>query len=214
MIYNFKDFVTKIDENVNSAEFLNKFGLTEEEDATAADAPVEDAPEDAPVADDAADLEAFKKEHLDVMFNELSSDDFDAFYSSEFKEWKEMEDGEEKEAKKEEILTKIKDMFQLGEKEEAPAEDEPVAEEPVEENAQADIEAKAAAAVETELNAIDEEDPDPTKLGEILDKVEGFLLKGGLPKNLQRFQRKLAKMFRKHPMQQKYKHLSMECPKW
>jgi hypothetical protein len=138
MIYNFKDFVTKVDENVNSAEFLNKFGLTEEEDAAAADAPVEDAPEeDAPVADEAADLEAFKKEHLDVMFNELSSDDFDAFYSSEFKEWKEMEDGEDKEAKKEEILTKIKDMFQLGEEEkeeapeedEAPAEDEPAAEE-------------------------------------------------------------------------------------
>jgi hypothetical protein len=139
MIYNFKDFVTKVDENVNSAEFLNKFGLTEEEDATAADAPVEDAPEeDAPVADEAADLEAFKKEHLDVMFNELSSDDFDSFYSSEFKEWKEMEDGEDKEAKKEEILTKIKDMFQLGEEEkeeeapaeeDAPAEDEPAAEE-------------------------------------------------------------------------------------
>lgn len=138
MIYNFKDFVTKVDENVNSAEFLNKFGLTEEEDAAAADAPVEDAPEeDAPVADEAADLEAFKKEHLDVMFNELSSDDFDSFYSSEFKEWKEMEDGEDKEAKKEEILTKIKDMFKLGEEKEeapaedadAPAEDEPAAEE-------------------------------------------------------------------------------------
>ena len=110
MIYNFKDFVTKVDENVNSNEFLNKFGLTEEE----------------------ADLEAFKKEHLDVMFNELSSDDFDSFYSSEFKEWKEMEDGEEKEAKKEEILTKIKDMFQLGEEEteEAPEEGEEPAEEP------------------------------------------------------------------------------------
>ena len=137
MIYNFKDFVTKVDENVNSAEFLNNFGLTEEEDAAAADAPVEDAPvEDAP-AEDGADLEAFKKEHLDVMFNELSSDDFDSFYSSEFKEWKEMEDGEDKEAKKEEILTKIKDMFKLGEEEkeeapeedEAPAEDEPAAEE-------------------------------------------------------------------------------------
>ena len=139
MIYNFKDFVTKVDENVNSAEFLNNFGLTEEEDAAAADAPVEDAPEeDAPVADEAADLEAFKKEHLDVMFNELSSDDFDSFYSSEFKEWKEMEDGEEKEAKKEEILNKIKDMFQLSteEKEEAPAEDEDApADEPAAEEA-------------------------------------------------------------------------------
>jgi len=136
MIYNFKDFVTKVDENVNSAEFLNKFGLTEEEDATAADAPVEETPnEDA--ADDAADLEAFKKEHLDVMFNELSSDDFDSFYSSEFKEWKEMEDGEDKEAKKEEILNKIKDMFKLGEdKEEAPAEDEvPAEDEPAAEEA-------------------------------------------------------------------------------
>jgi len=127
MIYNFKDFVTKVDENVNSSEFLNKFGLTEEEDAAAADAPVDDAAakEEAP-AKDGADLEAFKKEHLNVMFNELSSDDFDSFYSSEFKEYKEMEDGEEKEAKKEEILTKIKEMFQLGEeaKEEAPAKDE------------------------------------------------------------------------------------------
>ena len=99
MIYNFKDFVTKVDENVNSAEFLNNFGLTEEEDAAAADAPVEEAPvEEAP--EEGADLEAFKKEHLDVMFNELSSDDFDSFYSSEFKEWKDMEDGEDKEAKK------------------------------------------------------------------------------------------------------------------
>lgn len=140
MIYNFKDFVTKVDENVNSSEFLNKFGLTEEEDAAAADAPVADdaeAKEEAP-AEDAADLEAFKKEHLDVMFNELSSDDFDSFYSTEFKEYKEMEDGEEKEAKKEEIINKIKDMFQLGEEakeeapaegDEAPAEDAPAAEE-------------------------------------------------------------------------------------
>jgi hypothetical protein len=140
MIYNFKDFVTKVDENVNSAEFLNKFGLTEEEDAAAADAPVEDdmPKEDAPAADDAAaDLEAFKKEHLDVMFNELSSDDFDSFYSSEFKEWKDMEDGEEKEAKKEEILNKIKDMFQLGEeeKEEAKEEEAPIEEEPAAEEA-------------------------------------------------------------------------------
>ena len=128
MIYNFKDFVTKVDENVNSAEFLNKFGLTEEEDAAAADAPVEDADakEEAPAAD-AADLEAFKKEHLDVMFNELSSDDFDSFYSTEFKEWKDMEDGEEKEAKKEEILTKIKDMFKLGEEEKEEATDDEAA---------------------------------------------------------------------------------------
>ena len=136
MIYNFKDFVTKVDENVNSDEFLNKFGLTEEEDTAEADAPVEEAPvEEAP--EEGADLEAFKKEHLDVMFNELSSDDFDSFYSSEFKEWKEMEDGEEKEAKKEEILTKIKDMFKLGEeeKEEAPAEDAPVEDEPAAEEA-------------------------------------------------------------------------------
>ena len=102
MIYNFKDFVTKVDENVNSDEFLNKFGLTEDEEATEADAPVEDAPEEeAEPAEENADLEAFKKEHLDVMFNELSSDDFDSFYSSDFKEFKEMEDGEEKEAKKE-----------------------------------------------------------------------------------------------------------------
>ena len=139
MIYNFKDFVTKVDENVNSDEFLNKFGLTEEEDAAAADAPVEDdmpKEDEAPSEDEA--LEAFKKEHLDVMFNELSSDDFDSFYSSEFKEWKEMEDGEEKEAKKEEILNKIKDMFQLSteEKEETPAEDEDApAEEPAAEEA-------------------------------------------------------------------------------
>lgn len=138
MIYNFKDFVTKVDENVNSDEFLTNFGLTEEEDAAEADAPVEDEPATDAPAEDGADLEAFKKEHLDVMFNELSSDDFDSFYSSEFKEWKDMEDGEEKEAKKEEILTKIKDMFQLGEdekEEEAPeegdeaAEEEPAAEE-------------------------------------------------------------------------------------
>jgi hypothetical protein len=140
MIYNFKDFVTKVDENVNSAEFLNNFGLTEEEDAAAADAPVEDdmpKEDEAPSEDEA--LEAFKKEHLDVMFNELSSDDFDSFYSSEFKEWKEMEDGEEKEAKKEEILNKIKDMFQLSteeKEEEAPAEDEDApAEEPAAEEA-------------------------------------------------------------------------------
>jgi hypothetical protein len=45
-----------------------------------------------------------------------------------------MEDGEDKEAKKEEILTKIKDMFKLGEEEteEAPAEE---GEEPAEEPA-------------------------------------------------------------------------------
>jgi hypothetical protein len=137
MIYNFKDFVTKVDENANPAEFLNNFGLTEEEDAAAADAPVEDAPvEDAP-AEDGADLEAFKKDQIEVIFNELSADDFDAFYSNEFKEWKEMEDGDDKEAKKEEILNSIKDMFKLGEeeKEEAPAEDAPVEDEPAAEEA-------------------------------------------------------------------------------
>ena len=139
MIYNFKDFVTKVDENVNSDEFLNNFGLTEDEESTEADAPIEEAPiEDAEPAEENADLEAFKKEHLDVMFNELSSDDFDAFYSSDFKEFKEMEDGEEKEAKKEELLNKIKDMFQLGEAEaeEAPEEaPEEGVEEPAEEPA-------------------------------------------------------------------------------
>ena len=135
MIYNFKDFVTKVDENVNSDEFLNNFGLTEDEEATEADAPVEEAPEEeAEPAEENADLEAFKKEHLDVMFNELSSDDFDAFYSSDFKEFKEMEDGEEKEAKKEELLNKIKDMFQLGEAEAEEAPEEGV-EEPAEEPA-------------------------------------------------------------------------------
>ena len=140
MIYNFENFVKKIDENINSSQFLNRFGLTEEDTATDTDAPAEAAPiepkEDATEkpAEDNKDLEEFKKEHLDVMFTELGSDDFDTFYTSEFKAWKEMEDGEEKDKKKEEILTKIKDMFKLGEEEatdkpeEAPAEDTKAAE--------------------------------------------------------------------------------------
>jgi len=140
MIYNFENFVKKIDENVNSAEFMNRFGLSEEENPVAADAPVDEPTEKTEEkTEEHADLEEFKKEHLDVMFNELGSEDFDKFYTSEFKAWKEMEDGEEKDKKKEEILTKIKDMFKLGEEakeetetpaETAPEEAAPATEEP------------------------------------------------------------------------------------
>lgn len=123
MIYNFREFVTKIDENIASSEFMNRFGLTEDDSAVAADAPkVEEEPAKEEGAEGGEDkneeLEKFKKEHLDVMFSELGSEDFDKFYSSEFKAWKDMEDGEEKDKKKEEILNKIKDMFKLGEEKE------------------------------------------------------------------------------------------------
>ena len=136
MIYNFENFVKKVDENITSVEFMNRFGLSEEEEPVAADAPIEEPADKEEKPEENAELEAFKKEHLDVMMTELESEDFDTFYTSEFKAWKEMEAGEEKDAKKEEILTKIKDMFKLGEEEkmeEKPEENptkEPAAEEP------------------------------------------------------------------------------------
>ena len=49
----------------------------------------------------------------------------------------------------------------------------------------------------------------------IFDKLENFMAKAGdLPKKLQRFKRKISKMFKKHGNSAKYKKLSMSCPKW
>lgn len=67
--------------------------------------------------------------------------------------------------------------------------------------------------LDVELDAIDEDDPDPTKVQQILDKVENFLTKGDLPKNLQRFKRKIKNLFKKHG-KNTHKNLSTQCPKW
>ena len=67
--------------------------------------------------------------------------------------------------------------------------------------------------LDVELDEVDEDNPDPTKVQQILDKVENFLTKGDLPKNLQRFKRKIKNLFRKHG-KPTHKILSMQCPKW
>lgn len=67
--------------------------------------------------------------------------------------------------------------------------------------------------LDVELEEVDENDPDPTKVQVILDKVENFLKKGELPKNLQRFKRKIKNLFKKHG-KPTHKILSTQCPTW
>jgi hypothetical protein len=73
--------------------------------------------------------------------------------------------------------------------------------------------AEKTTGLDVELDAIDEDDPDPTKVQVILDKIENFLKKGDLPKDLQRFKRKIKNLFKKHG-KPTHKILSMQCPKW
>ena len=83
------------------------------------------------------------------------------------------------------------------------------------EEAEAAVAGGDEAALEAELDEIDEENPDPQKVNSIFDKLENFMAKAGdLPKKLQRFKRKISKMFKKHGNSAKYKKLSMSCPKW
>lgn len=67
--------------------------------------------------------------------------------------------------------------------------------------------------LDVELDEVDEDNPDPTKVQQILDKVENFLTKGELPKNLQRFKRKIKNLFNKHGKSTQ-KNLSTQCAKW
>lgn len=67
--------------------------------------------------------------------------------------------------------------------------------------------------LDVELDEVDEDNPDPTKVQRILDKVENFLKKGDLPKNLQRFKRKIKNLFKKHG-KPTHKILGTQCPKW
>jgi hypothetical protein len=73
--------------------------------------------------------------------------------------------------------------------------------------------AEASTSLDVELEGVDENDPDPTKVQVILDKVENFLKKGDLPKNLQKFKRKIKNLFKKHG-KPTHKNLSTQCPKW
>ncbi len=71
-----------------------------------------------------------------------------------------------------------------------------------------------ASSLDVELDEIDEDNPDPTKLEKLLVKIDNFLRTGELPKNLHRFKRKIKKMFTKHGDPKKHKNLGAECPKW
>ena len=78
---------------------------------------------------------------------------------------------------------------------------------------ESDEEIDGNTSLDVELEEVDENDPDPTKVQVILDKVENFLKKGELPKNLQRFKRKIKNLFKKHgkPTHEK---LKTQCPTW
>ena len=78
---------------------------------------------------------------------------------------------------------------------------------------ESDEEIEGDTSLDVELEGVDENDPDPTKIQRILDKVENFLKKGELPKNLQRFRRKIKNLFNKHG-KPTHKFLSTQCPKW
>ena len=78
---------------------------------------------------------------------------------------------------------------------------------------ESDEEIEGDTSLDVELEGVDENDPDPTKVQVILDKVENFLKKGELPKNLQRFKRKIKNLFKKHG-KPTHKILSTQCPKW
>ena len=78
---------------------------------------------------------------------------------------------------------------------------------------ESDEEIEGDTSLDVELEGVDENDPDPTKIQRILNKVENFLKKGELPKNLQRFKRKIKNLFKKHG-KPTHKILSTQCPKW
>ena len=78
---------------------------------------------------------------------------------------------------------------------------------------ESDEEIEGDTSLDVELEGVDENDPDPTKIQRILNKVENFLKKGELPKNLQRFKRKIKNLFKKHG-KPTHKFLSTQCPKW
>ena len=78
---------------------------------------------------------------------------------------------------------------------------------------ESDEEIEGDTSLDVELEGVDENDPDPTKIQRILNKVENFLKKGELPKNLQRFRRKIKNLFNKHG-KPTHKFLSTQCPKW
>jgi hypothetical protein len=74
--------------------------------------------------------------------------------------------------------------------------------------------AEDTTSLDVELDEIDEDNPDPTKLEKLLVKIDNFLRTGDLPKNLHRFKRKIKKMFTKHGDPKKHKNLGTQCPKW
>ena len=78
---------------------------------------------------------------------------------------------------------------------------------------ESDDEIEGDTSLDVELEGVDENDPDPTKIQRILDKVENFLKKGELPKNLQRFRRKIKNLFNKHGKSTHGK-LKTQCSRW
>ena len=81
---------------------------------------------------------------------------------------------------------------------------------------ESDEEIEGDTSLDVELEGVDENDPDPTKIQRILDKVENFLknsVDGDLPKNLQKFKRKIKNLFNKHG---KPTHLKLKtrCSRW
>ena len=81
---------------------------------------------------------------------------------------------------------------------------------------ESDEEIEGDTSLDVELEGVDENDPDPTKIQRILDKVENFLknsVDGDLPKNLQKFKRKIKNLFNKHGKSMHGK-LKTQCSKW
>lgn len=81
---------------------------------------------------------------------------------------------------------------------------------------ESDDEIEGDTSLDVELEGVDENDPDPTKIQRILDKVENFLknsVDGDLPKNLQKFKRKIKNLFNKHGKPTHGK-LKTQCSRW
>lgn len=81
---------------------------------------------------------------------------------------------------------------------------------------ESDDEIEGDTSLDVELEGVDENDPDPTKIQRILDKVENFLknsVDGDLPKNLQKFKRKIKNLFNKHGKSMHGK-LKTQCSTW
>ena len=81
---------------------------------------------------------------------------------------------------------------------------------------ESDEEIEGDTSLDVELEGVDENDPDPTKIQRILDKVENFLknsVDGDLPKNLQKFKRKIKNLFNKHGKSTHGK-LKSQCSRW